>query len=154
MDKIVIRDLEVDTQTGEVSINKIIAVHDSGRVMNPLTLSSQVEGGILQGLGFGLMEQRVVDRATGAVLNANLEDYKVATAQDAPEIIQEMVDRPDLRANNLGVKGVGEPPIIPTAAAVANAVADALGVRIKELPITKEKIIAALAKNPSVSGKV
>ena len=142
----------MDTQTGEVHIRKVIAVHDSGRVVNPLTLSSQIEGGILQGLGFGLTEQRIVDRATGAVLNANLEDYKVATARDAPEIIQEMVDRPDLKANNLGVKGVGEPPIIPTAAAVANAVADALGVRIRELPITKDKILAALAKNPPHNG--
>jgi xanthine dehydrogenase YagR molybdenum-binding subunit len=145
-------DLEVDTQTGEVHINKIIAVHDCGRVVNPLTISSQIEGGILQGLGFGLMEQRVVDRATGAVLNADLEDYKVATALDVPEIIQEMVDRPDLKANNLGVKGVGEPPIIPTAAAVANAIADALGVRIRELPITKEKILKALGNNPPLTG--
>jgi xanthine dehydrogenase YagR molybdenum-binding subunit len=118
-------------------------------VVNPLTLSSQIEGGILQGLGFGLFEQRIADRATGVILNTNLEDYKVATIQDVPEIRQEMVDRPDLQANNLGVKGVGEPPIIPTAAAIANAIADALGIRIKELPITKERILRLFrSQNP------
>jgi CO/xanthine dehydrogenase Mo-binding subunit len=85
-----------------------------------------------------------VDERFGAVVNSNLEDYKVLTHGDVPEIIPEMVDLPDPLANNLGVKGVGEPPIIPTAAAVANAVADALGVRIKDLPITRQKILRAL----------
>jgi xanthine dehydrogenase YagR molybdenum-binding subunit len=138
-------ELEVDVETGEVNIIKFIAVHDSGRVINPLTISSQIEGGVIQGLGFGLIERRVVDRKTGVVLNANLEDYRMPTIQDAPEIISQMVDRPDLRANNLGSKGVGEPPIIPTAAAVANAIADSLKVRIRELPITREKVLKALA---------
>ena len=137
-------ELEVDVETGEVNIIKFIAVHDSGRVINPLTISSQIEGGVIQGLGFGLIERRVVDRKTGVVLNANLEDYQMPTIQDAPEIISQMVDRPDLRANNLGSKGVGEPPIIPTAAAVANAIADSLKVRIRELPITREKVLKAL----------
>jgi xanthine dehydrogenase YagR molybdenum-binding subunit len=137
-------DLEVDTRTGEVKIDRVAAVHDSGRVLNPLTISSQLEGGILQGLGFALTEQRIVDERFGAVVNSNLEDYKVLTHGDVPEIIPEMVDLPDPLANNLGVKGVGEPPIIPTAAAVANAVADALGVRIKDLPITRQKILGAL----------
>ena len=142
-------EVAVDVETGEVTVEKVIAVHDSGRVVNPLTLSSQIEGGILQGLGFGLFEQRIADRATGVILNTNLEDYKVATIQDVPEIRQEMVDRPDLQANNLGVKGVGEPPIIPTAAAIANAIADALGIRIKELPITKERILRLFrSQNP------
>jgi xanthine dehydrogenase YagR molybdenum-binding subunit len=136
----------VDTETGEVKVERIVAVHDSGRVINPLTLSSQIEGGIIQGLGYALYEQRVVDRVTGVVVNDNLENYKIPTALDVPEIIHEMVDRPDLRANNLGVKGVGEPPIIPTAAAIANAVADALGVRIYELPITRERVLKALGR--------
>jgi CO/xanthine dehydrogenase Mo-binding subunit len=142
-------ELEVDTRTGEVKIDRVVAVHDSGRVLNPLTISSQLEGGILQGLGFALTEQRIVDERFGAVLNSNLEDYKVLTNPDVPEIVPEMVDLPDPLANNLGVKGVGEPPIIPTAAAVANAVADALGVRIKDLPITRQKILQAVkAKKP------
>ncbi len=137
--------LAVDTETGEVRVEKIVAVHDSGRVINPLTLSSQIEGGVFQGMGFGLFEQRIVDRNTGVVVNGNLEDYKVATCLDIPEVLQEMVDRPDPQANNVGAKGVGEPPIIPTAAALANALADALKVRIKELPITRDKIVQALS---------
>ncbi len=137
-------ELEVDTQTGEVSIVRLVAVHDSGRVINPLTISSQIEGGLIQGVGFGLLEKRAVDAKTGIVLNANLEDYRLLTCQDFPEMVSYMVDRPDLRANNLGSKGVGEPPIIPTAPAVANAVADALKTRIRELPITREKILRVL----------
>ncbi len=140
-------EVTVDTETGEVKVERIVAVHDCGRVINPLTLSSQIEGGIIQGLGYALCEQRVVDRNTGVVVNENLENYKIPTALDVPEIVHEMIDRPDLRANNLGVKGVGEPPIIPTAAAIANAVADAIGVRIYELPITKEKVLKALTQS-------
>lgn len=136
----------VDAETGAVKVERIVAVHDAGRVINPLTLSSQIEGGIIQGLGYALCEQRVVDKATGVVINGNLESYTIPTALDVPEIIHEMIDRPDLRANNLGVKGVGEPPIIPTAAAIANAVADALGVRIYELPITRDKVLEAIQK--------
>jgi xanthine dehydrogenase YagR molybdenum-binding subunit len=115
-------------------------------VINPLTISSQIEGGILQGLGFGLMEERVVDQATGVVMSDDLENYKIPTLSDAPEIITEMIDRPDLHVNSIGSKGVGEPPIIPSAPAIANAVADAIGVRIKDLPITKDKILGALHK--------
>jgi xanthine dehydrogenase YagR molybdenum-binding subunit len=139
-------ELEVDTDTGEVKIVKVVAVHDSGRVINPLTLSSQITGGVLQGLGYALTERRFVDRRAGIVVNGNLEDYKIPTCLDVPELEQEMVDRPDPQANNLGSKGVGEPPIIPTAAAVANALADALKIRIKELPITREKVLEALGR--------
>lgn len=134
----------VDTSTGEVEVERIAAFHESGRVVNPLVISSQVEGGVVQGLGFGLLEGRTVDRRTGIVVNANLEDYNLPTISDTPRIFPAMVDMPDMEANNLGVKGVGEPPIIPTAAALANAVADALGARIRELPITREKILKAI----------
>jgi xanthine dehydrogenase YagR molybdenum-binding subunit len=139
-------EVEVDPATGEVDITKLVAVHDSGRVINPLTLSSQIEGGVIQGVGHALTEKRIVDRKTGLVLNANLEDYRVPTIRDAPGITSQMVDHPDLQANNLGSKGVGEPPIIPTAAAVANAVADALHVRIKEIPITRASLLEALSR--------
>jgi CO/xanthine dehydrogenase Mo-binding subunit len=138
--------VEVDIETGEVKIEKIVAVHESGRVINPLLISSQIEGGVLQGLGFGLMEERFVDRNTGVVVNDDLENYKVPTQMDLPEIVTEMIDRPDIQANNLGSKGIGEPPIIPTAPAIANAIADALGIRIRELPITREKILEALTE--------
>ncbi|OGP72250.1 MAG: hypothetical protein A2W09_05735 [Deltaproteobacteria bacterium RBG_16_50_11] len=137
-------EVEVDPETGEVRVLKMVAVHDSGRVINPLTISSQIEGGVLQGLGFGLMEQRVVDQATGVVMSDDLENYKIPTLPDAPDIVTEMVDRPDLHVNNIGSKGVGEPPIIPSAPAIANAIANAMGARIKELPITKDKILKTL----------
>jgi xanthine dehydrogenase YagR molybdenum-binding subunit len=139
-------EVEVDTETGEVRVEKVVAVHDSGRVINPLTISSQIEGGVIQGVGFGLVEQRVVDRVTGAVVNGDLENYKIPTSLDLPEILSGMIDHPDPYANNLGSKGVGEPPIIPTAPAIVNAVADAIGVRLKELPLTREKILKALER--------
>ncbi len=142
-------EVAVDPDTGEVRVEKIAAVHESGRVINPLTLGSQIKGGVLQGTGFGLLEERIVDRNTGVVVNGNLEDYKLPTCRDVPETLQDMVDLPDPMANNLGSKGVGEPPIIPTPAALANAVADALGVRIKDLPITREKVLEALSKKKS-----
>lgn len=143
-------EVEVDAETGEVKVVKMVAVHDSGRVINPMTVSSQIEGGVLQGLGFGLTERRIIDHRMGVVLNADLENYDVPTALDAPEIITGMIDRPDLHVNNLGVKGAGEPPIIPTAAAVANAVADAIGVRIRELPMTRDKVLKALSQREVV----
>ena len=134
----------VDTGTGRIHVDKIVAVHESGRVINPLTIRSQLEGGIIQGLGYALSEARTEDDQLGLVLSDNLESYKVPTVADVPEIHAEMIDMPDPQANNLGVKGVGEPPIIPTAAAVANAVADALGVRPTELPMTSSQILNLL----------
>jgi xanthine dehydrogenase YagR molybdenum-binding subunit len=138
-------EVAVDTETGEVRVERIVASHDSGRILNPLTVSSQIEGGVLQGMGFGLTEGRIVD-ASGFSLNANLEGYHVPTIADAPRIETHMVDRADTLANNLGVKGVGEPPIIPTAAAIANAIYDAIGVRFYDTPITRDKVLNALEK--------
>ncbi len=140
--------VEVDTRTGEIFVEKIVAVHDVGRIVNPLTAASQVKGGVVQALGFALSEERVVDRALGRVMNANLEWYKIPTAMDAPEIVVRFVDRPDRKANNLGAKGLGEPPIIPAAAAVANAVANAIGVRVRHAPMTRARVLEALAGVP------
>lgn len=138
-------EVTVDVETGEICVERIVASHDSGRILNPLTVSSQVEGGVLQGMGFGLMETRVTD-ASGRSLNSNLEGYHIPTIADAPIIETHMIDRADKLANNLGVKGVGEPPIIPTAAAIANAVYDAIGVRFYDAPITRDKVLSALEK--------
>ena len=139
-------EVEVDVRTGEITVAHLVAVHDIGRVVNPLTARSQVEGGVLQALGFALSEERVVDRATGRVMNGNLENYKVPTVRDVPtKITVRFVDRPDRRANNLGVKGLGEPPIIPTAAAIANAVANATGARVRHAPLTRGRVLEALA---------
>jgi xanthine dehydrogenase YagR molybdenum-binding subunit len=138
-------EVEVDLRTGEVTVEHVVAVHDIGRIVNPLTARSQVEGGVLQSLGFALSEERFVDRATGRVMNGNLENYKVPTVRDVPaKITVRFVDRPDRRANNLGIKGLGEPPIIPTAAAIANAVANATGVRLRHAPLTRARVLEAL----------
>jgi xanthine dehydrogenase YagR molybdenum-binding subunit len=137
-------EVEVDTVTGNVRVLKVVAAHDSGRVVNPQTFNSQIYGGVIQGLGFALTEQRIVDHGRGAVMNPNLEWYKVPTVADVPEIENILIDIPDVRANATGAKGAGEPGIIPTAAAIANAVADALGVRMTELPLTPARVLEAL----------
>jgi xanthine dehydrogenase YagR molybdenum-binding subunit len=134
----------VDIETGEIRVQRIIAAHDSGRIINPLTTSSQVEGGALQGLGFALTEERVLDPATGQVLNGNLEDYLLPTVLDAPDIETHMTDRADNLINNIGAKGVGEPPIVPTAPAIANAIFHATGIRFYRLPITRDRLLDAL----------
>jgi xanthine dehydrogenase YagR molybdenum-binding subunit len=139
-------EVEVDMRTGEITVEHVVAVHDIGRIVNPLTARSQVEGGVLQALGFALSEERFLDRATGRVMNGNLENYKVPTVRDVPaKITVRFVDRPDRRANNLGVKGLGEPPIIPTAGAIANAVANAIGARVRHAPLTRARVLEAVA---------
>ncbi len=138
--------VEVDLRTGEVFVERIVAVHDIGRIMNPLTATSQVRGGVIQAIGFALTEERVLDRRSGRVLNADLEEYKVPTVRDVPPIVVRFVDVPDSRANNLGAKGLGEPPIIPTAAAIANAIANATGARVRSTPMTPARVLAALAE--------
>jgi len=139
-------EVEVDTVTGKVRVLRIVAAHDIGRPLNRRLLENQFEGGIIQGMSLALFEERVVDDYTGKVLTTNLHDYKVPTVEDIPEIEVIIVPNDhDTDANNLSVKGIGEPPIIPTAGAIANAVANALGMRIRSLPITPDKILNSLA---------
>jgi CO/xanthine dehydrogenase Mo-binding subunit len=134
-------EVEVDTQTGDITVLRVAAAHDCGRIVNPLLVESQVAGGIVQALGYALSEARVVDRVSGIVLNPNLEEYKLPTAADMPEIENATRSLADDEANSLGAKGIGEPPIIPTAAAIANAVYDAVGVRLRELPLRRERLL-------------
>jgi xanthine dehydrogenase YagR molybdenum-binding subunit len=136
--------LEVDEETGEVKVERVVTAHDCGRVVNPTLVDSQVYGGVTQGIGLALTEERVVDPRLGLVLNANLEEYKVQTISDLAPIVNATESMPDLEANTTGAKGIGEPPIVPTAPAVAAALYDAIGVRIRDLPLTREKILAAL----------
>lgn len=136
-------EVEVDTETGFVRVPKILVVQDCGLVVNKLTCESQINGGVIMGLGYALYEQRVMDGATGVVLNPNFETYKIPGAADMPEIEIMLLDMPER-----GVIGVGEPCTIPTAAAIANAVANAIGVRVPSLPITPDKVLAALGKVP------
>jgi xanthine dehydrogenase YagR molybdenum-binding subunit len=138
-------EVEVDTVTGHVRVVRVTGVFDTGRVINPLTYTSQIHGGIIQGLGLALTEDRVLDPITGKSLNPNLEEYKIPILGDIPEIDVAWIGEPDFAANHLGAKGIGEPPIIPAPAAIANAVADALGVRIPDLPITPRRVLDALA---------
>ena len=131
----------VNVETGQVQVLKLVAVHDVGRVVNPMTTTSQVYGGVIQGLGLSLMEERVVDGATGLQLTPSLENYKVPSMMDVPEMEVSFVNRPDGEANSIGAKGIGEPPIIPAPAAIANAVSDATGVRITRLPMTPQTVL-------------
>jgi xanthine dehydrogenase YagR molybdenum-binding subunit len=140
-----IAEVGVDTGTGVVTVDRIVAVHDVGRIINPMGARSQALGGILQGMGFALTEERIVDRTTGTVVNPGLEDYKIPTAADTPEIVCEFIDDPD-PSLPLGVKGLGEPPIIPTAGAIGNAIAHALGIRLHEVPYTPRRVLEALAR--------
>jgi xanthine dehydrogenase YagR molybdenum-binding subunit len=139
-----IAEVAVDVETGEVRVDKIVAIHDVGRVINKLGASSQVEGGIIQGVGHTLSEERITDPATGSILTRTLDAYKMPTIADVPEIVTELVDIPDPHLTNLGAKGLGEPPIIPTAAAIANAIRDATGADVRSLPISREEMLRAL----------
>jgi xanthine dehydrogenase YagR molybdenum-binding subunit len=139
-----VAEVAVDVETGEVRVDKIVAIHDVGRVINKLGASSQVEGGIIQGVGHTLSEERIVDPATGSILTRTLDAYRMPTIADVPEIVTDLVDVPDPHLTNLGAKGLGEPPIIPTAAAIANAIRDATGADVRSLPISREEMLRAL----------
>jgi xanthine dehydrogenase YagR molybdenum-binding subunit len=139
-----VAEVAVDVETGEIIVERVYAIHDVGRVINPLGARSQIEGGIIQGIGHTLSEQRVLDPRTGQVLTQTLDAYKLPTHADVPEIVAELVDKPDEHLTNLGSKGLGEPPIIPIAAAIANAVRDATGADVRSLPITREELLRAL----------
>jgi len=122
-----------------------VAVQDCGLPLNRLTAENQILGGVIQGISYALLEERVVDHRFGVMLNPNVEQYKIAGSLDVPEIEPILFDV-YLGSNATGTIGIGEPPTIPTAAAVANAVADALGVRLYELPMTPARVLAALAR--------
>jgi xanthine dehydrogenase YagR molybdenum-binding subunit len=134
-------EVEVDTETGFVRVKKITCVQDGGLIISKLTCESQVNGGIIMGIGYALYEERVMDRTSGVVLNPNLETYKIPALGDIPEIEVILLDMPER-----GVIGIGEPVTIPTAAAIANAVANAIGVRVSSLPITPARVLEALGK--------
>jgi xanthine dehydrogenase YagR molybdenum-binding subunit len=141
-----VAEVAVDVGTGEITVERIAAIHDVGRVINPLGASSQVEGGIIQGIGHTLSEARLHDPGSGAILTTSLDAYRMPTIADVPEIVCELIDVPDTQLSNLGSKGIGEPPIIPVAAAIANAIRDATGADVRSLPITRAEMLRALAE--------
>jgi xanthine dehydrogenase YagR molybdenum-binding subunit len=135
----------VDTETGVIKVERMVAAHDCGRVLNPLAVQSQINGGILHGLSYALYENRHMDRQTGRMVNANLEQYKIAMAKETPEIEVILVDQ-YLGRTATDAQGIGEPANIPTAAAIANAVYNAIGVRVRTLPMKPAVVLAALGK--------
>ena len=137
-------EVEVDVETGRVRVLRVVSVHDSGRVINPRLAQSQLEGGILQGIGYALFEERVLDESLGLPMNPTMHDYKIPTLADLPEIETRFVAASDTVANHTGAKGLAEPPIIAIAPAIANAVRDATGVEVMELPLTPWRVLAAL----------
>ncbi|MBN1277911.1 MAG: xanthine dehydrogenase family protein molybdopterin-binding subunit [Deltaproteobacteria bacterium] len=134
-------EVEVDRDTGEVKILQLVAAHDVGKAMNPTLLLGQVYGAVYTGVGYGLTEEMKLEK--GKVMNPNFLDYKLLTAMDVIPIKPVIVEPGD-EAGPYGAKGVGEPGLVPTAPAIANAIYDAIGVRIKDLPITPEKVLEAI----------
>ena len=141
-------EVEVNTKTGELKILRFVAAHDSGRVMNRLTYDNQVFGGITMGIGLATTEARILDAGqTGKMVNRNWHDYKLPTALDVPADMTSLpIELADTEANNTGAKGLGEPVTIPTAAAVANAVRHATGLRITQTPINPLQLVQRLAE--------
>lgn len=134
-------EVEVDTYTGNVGVKNVWVAQDVGKVLNPLLLDGQIHGGILQGIGYALTEELLMK--DGKILNPNFHNYKMLTAADTPEIHFIPVETND-KQGPYGAKGVGEAPLIPTAAAIANAVCNALDIEILELPITPERVLKAI----------
>ncbi len=135
--------VRVDEETGKVEVLEYVAAHDVGRAINPLLLEGQVYGGVVMGLGYALTEEVTIKN--GKIMNANFRDYKLFTAKDAVKIKAPVIETDD-KDGPFGAKGIGEPGCVPTAPAIANAIYDAVGVRIKDLPITPEKVLAAIKK--------
>ncbi|MDP4160832.1 MAG: molybdopterin-dependent oxidoreductase [Bacillota bacterium] len=131
----------VDTETGIIEVTKIVAAHDVGKAINPQSVEGQIEGGCAMGLGYALVEEVIVK--DGVIKNPEMSTYLVPTSMDVPEIYPIIIE--ELEASGpYGAKGVGEPALVPTAAAIANAVSNALGVRIYDLPMTPERVVATI----------
>jgi xanthine dehydrogenase YagR molybdenum-binding subunit len=134
-------EVEVDTETGHVRVVRILDVQDCGLPLNRLAVESQINGGMVQGIGMALYEGRVMDAKLGLMMNSSFMDYKIAGVMEMPEEMLPLIDDGDTRQQ---VVGVGEPPSVPPAAAIANAVYNACGVRVRSLPITPDKVLMGL----------
>jgi xanthine dehydrogenase YagR molybdenum-binding subunit len=138
-------EVSVDTNTGFVKVDRVVAAHSCGRPLNITQIESQINGGVIQGVSYALYENRVMDSNTGHMVNANVDQYQMPFSMEIPEIKSIIVEEYSARSST-DAYGIGEPANIATAAAVANAVYNAIGVRIKELPITPARILEALNK--------
>lgn len=142
----------VDTETGIVRVERVVAVQDCGRPINPLLIESQVQGGVLMGASYALFEERILDQHTGRMVNPNLEQYKLAGARETPAI--EVITLENYQGQSAtDAYGIAEPASIATAPAIANAVYNAIGVRLRSLPMTPAAVLAALGKVPSRSSR-
>ena len=135
-------DLSVDIALCKVTINRILNVHDSGHILNPQLAEGQVHGGMGMGIGWSLFEEMIIDAESGLVRNPNLLDYKMPTMPDLPQLESAFVETQEPQSA-YGHKSLGEPPIIPVAAAIRNAVKMATGVAIDTLPLTPKRLYAA-----------
>jgi len=138
-----IAEVEVDIETGVVQVERMIAVQDCGLVVNPRLAESQVFGGLIMGVGYALYEEWIPDPVTGRLLNADMEFYKLAGLVDVGSLEVHMMTGPGY--DERGVIGLGEPPVISPGAAISNAVANAIGVRVPYLPLTPDRVLDALA---------
>jgi xanthine dehydrogenase molybdenum-binding subunit len=143
-----VADVEVDPETGQVKVHRIVTAHDVGTIFNPLGHQGQIDGAVIQGLGFALMEE--LQSEDGRVSTLSLGDVKIPTVPDIPNLVTVLVEHPEGNGPYQG-KAIGENPISPVAPAIANAVYDAVGVRIRDLPITAEKVRAALKEKENLS---
>src|ERR671933_2086033 len=137
-------EIEVDTVTGSINILRYVAAHDVGRAINPMGAEQQIEGGIVMALGATLTEQLLTDAATGLPLHPNMLDYKPLSIKDAPRNIEVVLVEHPKEYGVFGAHGIGEPPMAPPAPTIANAVYNATGVWITDMPITREKVLAGL----------
>jgi xanthine dehydrogenase YagR molybdenum-binding subunit len=137
-------EVAVDVETGVVRIEKMVAVQDCGLILDLKTAESQVYGALIMGIAYALCEEKIHDPVTGRILNPDMEFYKLPALGDVGELVVKMMTGPDYDAR--GVIGLGEPPVISPGAAISNAVANAIGVRVPELPLTPDRVVAALEK--------
>jgi CO/xanthine dehydrogenase Mo-binding subunit len=134
-------EVEVDLRTGAVEVLKLVAAFDIGKAINPILVEGQIEGGVMMGLGYALMEELILQ--DGTARNLSFQDYLIPTAMDMPEIIPIIVEHPNLHGP-YGAKGIGEMPNIPAAPAITNAIAHAVGSRILDLPAHPERVYGAI----------
>ncbi len=134
-------DVSVDVETGIIRVNKVVALQNVGLPVNRHTIENQITGAVIQGLSFCLFEDRILNRQTGAMVNPNMDMYKIAGPLEVPEIIP-VIWREE---RDVGVNSLGEPPVVPTPGAIATAVANAIGTPVRSMPLTPDKVLAAVA---------
>jgi xanthine dehydrogenase YagR molybdenum-binding subunit len=138
-------DVSVDTETGIVKINKMVAVQDCGLVVSKTQAESQVLGALIMGVSYALYEEKVMDQQTGLMLNTGMDFYRLAGIGDVGDLVVHLMTGPGY--DERGVIGIGEPPTVSPGAAIANAVANAIGVRVPYLPLTPDRVLEALEKD-------